>query len=84
VEFEGEWMTPGERQMIISDRQARDARERADRQAIDAKIEAIEAEQKAEKEKEAAEREKEQQRRNPVSWGWGAGPSYWPQPVRRW
>jgi len=81
VDFEGEWMTPGERQSILADRRAR---EQADRQANEAKIQAIEAEQKAEKEREEAERKKEELRRNPVSWGWGAGPGYWPQPVRRW
>jgi len=84
VQFEGEWMTPAEQQSILAERQAREARERADRQEIDAKIASIEAEQKAEKEKEEAERKKEEARRNPVSWGWGAGPGYWPYPARRW
>jgi hypothetical protein len=84
VQFEGEWMTPAEQQSILAERQAREARERADRQEIDAKVASIEAEQKAEKEKEEAERKKEEARRNPVSWGWGAGPGYWPYPARRW
>ena len=80
VEFEGEWMTPGERQAILTDRRAR---EQAARQENEAKIQAIEAEQKAEKEQEAAEREAEERRRNPVSWGWGHGPRYWPAPTRQ-
>ncbi|MFV2073906.1 MAG: hypothetical protein ACC742_14815 [Thermoanaerobaculales bacterium] len=79
VEFEGEWMTPGERQAILADRRAR---EEADRQAIDAEIE---AEQEADRERKAAEREEFrrggfQQYGDPINWGWGAGPSYWPSP----
>ena len=80
VNFEGQWMTPSERQMILAERQSR---EKADRQANQAKIQAIEAEQKAEKERDAAEREAAR-RRNSVSWGWGSGPGYWPYPGREW
>ena len=80
VEFEGEWMTPGERQQILASRQTREV---ADRQANDAAIQSIEAEQKAEKEQKAAEREAAQRDGlprygDPVYWGWGGGPSYWP------
>ena len=78
VEFENEWMNPGERQAILADRRAR---EEVDRQAIDAEIQAIEAEQKAEKELKEAEREMARQR-NSIYWGWGHGPSYWPSPSR--
>ena len=80
VEFEGQWMTPAERQTILADRQAR---ENAARQANEAKIQAIEAEQKVEKQREEAERE-EARRRSSVSWGWGYGPGYWPHPTRVW
>jgi hypothetical protein len=78
VEFENEWMTPGERQEILADRQAR---QEADRQANDAAIQSIEAEQKTEKELKEAEREMARQR-NSIYWGWGHGPSYWPSPSR--
>ncbi|MEN8163156.1 MAG: hypothetical protein ABFS37_03425 [Acidobacteriota bacterium] len=76
VEFEGHWMTPGERQAILADRRAR---KNADRQANEAKIQAIEAEQKAEREREAVEHEQTRPN-NSVHWGWGAGPRYWPVP----
>ncbi len=84
VEFENEWMTPGERQAILSDRQAR---EEADRLANDAAILAIDAEQKAEKEQKEAEREAARRDGlprygDPVYWGWGGGPSYWPSRSR--
>jgi len=80
VKFENEWMTPGERQAILTDRQAR---QEADRQANAAAIQSIEAEQKAEKEQKAAEREAARRDGlprygDPVYWGWGGGPSYWP------
>jgi hypothetical protein len=80
VEFEGQWMTPSERQSILADRQAL---ENQARQANEAKIQAIEDEQKAEKERDAAEREMAR-RQGSVSWGWGYGPGYWPQPRRVW
>ena len=80
VKFENEWMTPGERQAILTDRQAS---EEADRQANAAAIQSIEAEQKAEKEQKAAEREAARRDGlprygDPVYWGWGGGPSHWP------
>ena len=79
VEFEGEWMTPAERQAILADRQARDD---ADRQANEARIREIEAEQAAEKEREEADRSVSDgglpYYGDPVYWGWGVGPSYWP------
>lgn len=78
VEFEGQWMTPGERQSIQSGRRAQ---EMADRQANDAKIQAIEADQQADK-KRADEERKESFEGNSTYWGWGAGPRYWPSPAR--
>lgn len=80
VELEGQWMTPGERQTILADRRTQ---EQAVRQANEAQIKAIEAEQKADKERAEAERE-ESRHRNSVSWGWGSGPAYWPYPGREW
>jgi len=84
VEFENQWMTPGERQTILADRQAREV---ANRQANDAAIQSIEAEQKAEKEQRAADTEAFRRDGlprvgDPVNWGWGVGPSYWPAPSR--
>ncbi len=65
------------------ERQARDTREAAERREIDAQVKAIEAEQKAEKKQEQAERLERERARNPVAWGWGAGPGYWPRYGRR-
>jgi len=84
VEFEGEWMTPGERQQILASRQAS---KEADRQANDAAIQSIDAEQKAEKaqkeaDTEAFRRDGLPRVGDPVNWGWGVGPSYWPAPSR--
>jgi len=81
VKFEGQWMTPAEQQTILADRQARQARQEADRQANEAKVKAIEAEQQADKEREAEDREANQWN-NQVYWGWGAGPGYWHSPSR--
>jgi len=78
VEFEGHWMTPGERQAILTDRRAR---EQEDRQANEAAIQAIEAEQQAERQRVAAEEEKAR-RANSIHWGWGAGPRVWPIPSK--
>ena len=80
VEFEGEWMTPGEQRAIVADRQAR---EEADRQANEARIREIEAEQVAQREREEAATEEFRDGGlpyygDPVYWGWGAGPAYWP------
>lgn len=86
VMFEGSWMTPGERDAIVENRRARD---QADRQADEAQIRAIQAEIDAEKEREALEFERKTSRDDqlpewgePVAWGWGAGPTHWPAPVR--
>jgi hypothetical protein len=74
IEFEGQWMTPGEQQSILSDRQAR---EEADRQANEARVKEIEAEIKADKKRKEDER-RDAWDRNPIPWGWGYGPTYWP------
>jgi len=77
IQFDGEWMTPAEQQSILVDRQAHQAQAEADRQANEARIKEINAEQKAQKAQEEADRQEAQ---NPISWGWGAGPNYWPHP----
>ena len=77
VWFEDEWMMPGERQAILDERQSR---EDADRQALDAQIEADQAAQAEEEAREDAERN---------IWtgpldnldqipAYGYGPVYWP------
>jgi hypothetical protein len=80
VQFEGEWMMPVERQAILEERQAN---EDADRQALDAQIEADQAERAEQKAREAED---------PGIWSgpldqgaayWdsgsnGYGPVYWP------
>ncbi len=79
IEFEGEWMTPAERQAILAERQARDNEYR---QANEARIQEIEAEQKAQKERDEADRNASggglPVYGDPVYWGWGPGPAYWP------
>lgn len=77
VLFEGEWMAPAEVQAIVGERQAR---EDADRQALDAQIAADEAERAEQEAREDAERN---------IWtgpldnldqipAYGYGPVYWP------
>jgi hypothetical protein len=85
VEFEGEWMTPSERQSIEEDRRAR---EEADSKAMAAQIEADEAASREREAQKAAEQEAFgadlPDLGDPVYWGWGAGPTYWPAtPVQR-
>jgi hypothetical protein len=73
-------MTPAERQSIQTERRAG---EEADRQAEQARLQ---AEEKADAEREAREEEDRQeflsgglpQYGDPVNWGWGYGPVYWP------
>ncbi len=82
VEFEAQWMTPGERQAILAERRAS---EQADRQLIQAQIQATEAEQ--ERDRKAAESERARsdslpQLGDPIHWGWGSGPAYWPSRPR--
>ena len=76
VWFENEWMMPAEVQAIVGDRQAR---EDADRQALEAEIAADEAER-------AEQEAREDEERNiwdgpldqPGNYGYGYGPVYWP------
>ena len=87
VEFEGQWMTPAEQQSIVTDRQAR---EQADREAMQAQMK---ADEEAAREREAEEVREDAQRGSygtgdlpqlgdPVDAYWGGGwgyPSYWPR-----
>lgn len=83
VEFEGEWMRPGERQAILHERQAQ---EEAARRENEAQIQSIQAEIDSEKAREAARAEREAckfdhlpEYGDPIYWGWGVGPTTWPQ-----
>jgi hypothetical protein len=85
VEFENQWMMPAERQAILAERKGQ---EQADRQANEAEIRAIQAEIDAEQQREDEEFELQTSRFDrlqdygePVDWGWGAGPAYWPSPA---
>jgi len=82
VQFEGEWMAPGERQAILAERQAM---EEADRQALEAEIQAYEAEKAEQKAREAEERDIWSGPLDNLDWGsanYGYGPVVWPaQPV---
>lgn len=84
VQFEGEWMTPAERQAILGERQAM---EEADRQALEAQIQ---ADQVARAEQEAREAEESDIFDGPLDnldwdnavYGYGYAPAVWPaQPV---
>lgn len=82
VLFEGEWMTPAERQAILGERQAM---EEADRQALEAQIQ---ADQDAQAEQEAREDAERDIWSGPLDnlpapgdygfYGYGYVPSYWP------
>lgn len=77
VLFENEWMTPAERQAILEGRQAQ---EEADRQALNAQIEAEQAERAEQEAREDAERDiwtgpLDNLDQAPAS---GYGPAYWP------
>jgi len=89
VEFEGEWMTPAEKQSILADRQAQ---AQADRETLQAQIQLEEAARQARAAEEQAADDEFWQNNlpqlgdpAPVYWGWGA-PVYWPtvpaQPAR--
>jgi hypothetical protein len=77
VSFEGEWMTPAEREAIQREQSAQAEADRAHQEA-DARVR--EAEARAE-EAEARAREAEAESSEGVTWygyGWGGGPVYWP------
>lgn len=85
VQFEGKWMTPAEQQSIVAERQARQAQAEADRQANEARVREIEAQQAAEQKQQQEERANYDANNNTVYWGWGAGPRYWHNPsVQPW
>jgi hypothetical protein len=80
VQFEGTWMTPAEKQSMIAERQAQKAKAEAARQANDAKVAQIEAEQQADQQRQQEERDRLDANNNTVYWGWGAGPRTWYNP----
>jgi hypothetical protein len=78
VLFEDEWMMPAERDAITEERRAREA---ADRQALDAEIEADQAEQAAQEAREDAENNiwtGPLDNIQPWNNGYGYGPTFWP------
>jgi hypothetical protein len=80
VQFEGEWMAPAERQAILEERRSS---EEADRQALDAQIQADQEEQAAQEEREAEERDiwrgpLDQYRSDWDQGTYGYGPVVWP------
>jgi hypothetical protein len=79
VQFEGEWMTPEERQSIQAERSAEDQlsrqRREADARVREAEERAREAEARA---KEAEASAQEASEGLPLWYGWGAGPVVWP------
>lgn len=80
IEFEHEWMTPEERESILSERSAR---EEAERQELDARIAADEQDRALREAEEEASRQEFWDSRMPPSggvayWDWGVGPSVWP------
>jgi hypothetical protein len=77
VQFEGDWMTPGEQQALQRERAAEDAR---DREQLANESRVREAEARAQ-EAEARAREAEAQQSSdgiPLWYAWGGGPVYWP------
>jgi hypothetical protein len=84
VQFEGEWMLPAERQAIVEERRAG---QEADRQALEAQIEADQAERAEQETREAAERDiwtgpLDQPLDGDYAYGYpvyyGYGPTVWP------
>lgn len=80
VSFEGEWMTPGERQQILAERQAREAE---NRQVIAEAAERdnqywADLEAKKQAEHDAFWASSLPQVGDPVLVGWGYAPTYWP------
>ena len=92
VQFEGEWMTPAEHDAILRERASAAEQERqrreADQRVRDAEQRAAEAEERARQADEAAAQAATDGPLLPLSYGWGAGPVYWPtrpivsQPIR--
>src|SRR4030095_4493667 len=80
VQFEGEWMLPAERQAIVEERRAG---QEADRQALEAQIEADQAERAEQETREAAERDiwtgpLDQPLDSGYPVYYGDGPTVWP------
>jgi hypothetical protein len=77
VQYEGDWITPAERDAIERQRAAADAADRAQREA-DSRVREAEA-RAAEAEARAKEAEAQQASDGIPTWyAWGGGPVYWP------
>ena len=77
VQYEGEWITPAEHEVLLRERTEEDARER-ERQQAETRVREAEA-RAAEAEARAREAEAQQASEGiPLWYGWGAGPAYWP------
>jgi hypothetical protein len=82
VQYQGEWMTPGEQ--AARDREREADRARAAAEAKSRQAEARAADEAAARAKADAAAQQEQQEGLPLWWGWGPGPVVWPtQPVAR-
>lgn len=83
VQFEGDWMTPAEREAILRERASEEARERerreADQRVREAEARAAEAEARA-REAEAEAKAREATEGIPLWYAWGGGPLFWPLP----
>lgn len=87
VQFESDWMTPGEKQAILAERQANEA---AERQALAAQMQADQTAAQEQAAREAAEEDEFwddslPELGDPVYWGgYGYTPTLWPvQPIQQ-
>jgi hypothetical protein len=89
VQFEGDWMTPAEKESILRDRAAQSQR---DRERVQTEAHAREAEaraQEAQAQARKAEAEASSNQGIPLWYGWAVGPTAWPtgpvitQPIAR-
>jgi hypothetical protein len=93
VKFEGDWMSPAERDAILRERAADDQRDQERRQAEQRVREAEARADEAEARAQEAEAAAEESGGIPLWYAWGGGPTYWPttpnvsrpvaRPVRR-
>jgi Tetratricopeptide repeat len=82
VLFEGEWMTPAERDAIQRERAADDQRDRQRREAETRAREAEARAEEAEARAQEAEAAAEESGGLPLWYAWGGGPVYWPTQPR--
>jgi hypothetical protein len=81
VKHEGEWMTPAEVQVAQSTSAAEEARQDAERRAMNAENAAAQAQRQAENAEKRAQEAQAQANNSPVYFGeWGYGVTTWPSP----